>query len=70
MQANQAANYLATDNSPSLAGNSHPSIAPYDVVYASDKPFVIGMYTLLKYHIFIPNQPLAMISNFRDYAQC
>lgn len=34
--ANQASAYLTTGNNPTLLGNAHPSIAPYETVQAKD----------------------------------
>gem|GEM_PF-4848415 len=33
--ANQAMNYLATNESPTRLGNAHPNIAPYQVMQTS-----------------------------------
>lgn len=40
---NQAMNYLSTGVSPQRLGNAHPNIAPYDVVQARDRPFVLAV---------------------------
>ncbi len=41
MLANQASAYLATGKAPKRRGNTHPSIAPYDVYQASDGAMVV-----------------------------
>lgn len=41
--ANQAMNYLATDQSPTRKGNAHPNIAPYQVVPTMDGHIIIAV---------------------------
>ncbi|WP_285704596.1 CoA transferase [Microtetraspora sp. NBRC 16547] len=38
---NQAAGYTLASRVPGIMGNRHPSIAPYEVYQAKDRPFVI-----------------------------
>lgn len=40
---NQAAGTLATGQSPTRMGNAHPSIAPYELFDAADRPLVIAV---------------------------
>ncbi|WP_223695077.1 CaiB/BaiF CoA transferase family protein [Leifsonia poae] len=40
---NQASSTLATGIAPARMGNAHPSIAPYELVDASDRPFVVAV---------------------------
>lgn len=40
---NQAAGTLATGQSPTRLGNAHPSIAPYELFDAADRPLVIAV---------------------------
>ena len=40
---NQAAGTLATGQSPARLGNAHPSIAPYELFDAADRPLVIAV---------------------------
>ncbi|TFC82926.1 CoA transferase [Cryobacterium sinapicolor] len=40
---NQAAGTLATGKSPTRMGNAHPSIAPYELFDAADRPLVIAV---------------------------
>jgi crotonobetainyl-CoA:carnitine CoA-transferase CaiB-like acyl-CoA transferase len=39
---NQASGYVCTGAVPGLAGNCHPSIAPYEVVATADRPLAIA----------------------------
>lgn len=39
---NQAANYLLGGDVPGRMGNEHPNIAPYQVFWAADRPFVLA----------------------------
>ena len=39
---NQASGYLLAGNVPRAMGNAHPSLSPYDVYQAADKPMVIA----------------------------
>ncbi|VXA99990.1 CaiB/BaiF CoA transferase family protein [Pseudoclavibacter sp. 8L] len=41
--ANQASSTLATGRAPARLGNAHPSIAPYELFDASDRPLVIAV---------------------------
>ena len=41
--ANQASSTLATGQAPARLGNAHPSIAPYELFDARDRPFVIAV---------------------------
>jgi crotonobetainyl-CoA:carnitine CoA-transferase CaiB-like acyl-CoA transferase len=41
--ANQASNWLTAGVVPARMGNQHPSIAPYELLEASDGPFVIAV---------------------------
>ncbi|WP_290651639.1 CoA transferase [Aquisalimonas sp.] len=41
--ANVAANALATGEAPRRYGNGHPNVVPYEVVEASDGPFVLAI---------------------------
>lgn len=47
---NQASSSLATDQSPPRLGNGHPSIAPYDVYLAADRPLVIAVGNDRQFH--------------------
>jgi crotonobetainyl-CoA:carnitine CoA-transferase CaiB-like acyl-CoA transferase len=40
---NQASSYLNTGTAPLAMGNQHPSIAPYEMVEASDRPLVLAV---------------------------
>ncbi len=40
---NQASSYLNTATVPAAMGNEHPSIAPYEMVTASDRPLVLAV---------------------------
>lgn len=40
---NQAAGYTLVGQVPGILGNRHPSIAPYEVYQAGDRPFVIAV---------------------------
>lgn len=40
---NQAATYVTTGRVPGRMGNRHPSIAPYETLHASDRPFVVAV---------------------------
>lgn len=40
---NQASSTLATGASPARLGNAHPSIAPYELFHAADRPLVIAV---------------------------
>lgn len=39
---NQASAYLLAGVTPGLAGNAHPSIVPYQLFHAQDRPFVLA----------------------------
>ncbi len=41
--ANQALNYLATDQAPGRLGNAHPNLVPYQVVPASDGWLILAV---------------------------
>lgn len=41
--ANQAANYMASGETPVRTGNRHPNLAPYGVYGASDQPFIFAI---------------------------
>ena len=43
MLANQAMNYLTTNDVPRLMGNAHPNIVPYTVYSTKDRPIVIAV---------------------------
>lgn len=40
---NQASSTLATGTSPARFGNGHPSIAPYELLHAADREFVVAV---------------------------
>jgi crotonobetainyl-CoA:carnitine CoA-transferase CaiB-like acyl-CoA transferase len=40
---NQASSYLNTGTVPAAMGNEHPSIAPYEMVAAGDRPLVVAV---------------------------
>jgi crotonobetainyl-CoA:carnitine CoA-transferase CaiB-like acyl-CoA transferase len=42
---NQASAYLCTGEPPVALGNAHPSIAPYELVHAADRPIAVGVGT-------------------------
>ncbi|MFI7171234.1 CaiB/BaiF CoA transferase family protein [Rhodococcoides fascians] len=41
--SNQSAGYVAAGSVPHAMGNRHPSIAPYEVFYTSDRPLVLAV---------------------------
>jgi len=41
--ANQASNFLVSGKSPSLSGNAHPNIVPYQVFNTADDPIVVAV---------------------------
>lgn len=43
MLANQAMNFLATNESPERRGNAHPNIAPYQVLPTADGHFILAV---------------------------
>lgn len=43
MLANQAMNYLTTNESPTRLGNAHPNIAPYQVMETSDGHIILAV---------------------------
>lgn len=43
MNANQAANYLVSGESPERTGNAHPNLAPYEVFKAADSHFILAI---------------------------
>jgi len=43
MNANQAANYLVSGESPARSGNAHPNLAPYEVFRAADGYFILAV---------------------------
>ena len=66
--ANQASNWLTAGVVPGRMGNQHPSIAPYELLEASDGPFVIAVGNDAQFRIFCDVADLSALADDERFA--
>ena len=68
VMANQAMNYLATDQAPGRLGNFHPNLAPYQVVPCADGHIIIATGNDAQYQRLCALLDRADLADHPDYA--
>jgi len=66
--ANQAMNYLATNNNPQRLGNAHPNIVPYQVFASADGHFILAVGNDGQYQRFCSVAGQPELGMHADYA--
>lgn len=65
---NQASGYLGAGVVPGILGNAHPSIAPYEVFEAADRPLVIAVGTDAQFRSFASALGVASLADDPRFA--
>ena len=66
---NQASAYVAGGATPTRMGNAHPSIAPYEVLHAADRPMTIAVGTDRQFAALAEALDLAWLSADARFAE-